>query len=434
MEETARAAHGAPTTEPPTEQHTGRDGHGTILVRFGDACDGTTAPEFRPVPVGNTGTLVGVAEPDRIEELSALFTSLADTDLAGYSPLYERITRRTARDRGLLELIADSASPSTRRGRVPVLYLAALHDLALGHPTSELAAAMLGAGVDDDRLAAAIDRALVDHREEFVTTMRTRSVQTNEVGRSAPIVAGLAALTASGVLDGRPIALVELGPSAGLNLFADRWTIDFARDGALVHRAGPPDSPVHLRCELRGPHTPSAFTCAPIASRTGVDPEPIDAGDPTQTRWLRACVWPDVPERPQRLAAALEAVRPDPPALVRGDAVTDLAPVVSAVAADRFPVVVSTWALAYLSADGRDAVVGGLESIAAERDLALLTLEEPRFTPWLDPHGAEVTAAGDGTPTMLGLRVWRDGSSTATGLAMAHPHGTWMHWLAGAPS
>lgn len=366
---------------------------------------------------------------ERIEELSSLFTFLAEHDFHDYSPLYERIARHLAASPELLAFVDDAAAPNTRRGRVPVLFHATLHDQALRHPDSALAAAFAGASMDDVELTDAVATMIDLHRDEVVSTMRTRSVQTNEVGRTAALVVGLAAIATD-----RPVGLVELGPSAGLNLFPDRWHVEYLRDATVVATSGPADSPVRLRCELRGPSAPTAFAVPSIAVRTGIDPAPIDATDPEQSRWLRACVWPDVPDRPERLSAALAAVADDPPALVAGDAVTGLAALVTTVDDALLPVVQSTWALAYLSAEGRGRVLADLDALGSTRDLAFVTLEEPRFTPWLDvpdPFVSSYYAAGDGTPTLLGLRVWRDGAVTSTPLALTHPHGGWMRWLDG---
>lgn len=367
-------------------------------------------------------------DEDRIAELSTLFTFLADRDFRDYSPAYERVARLMAASPERLRFVDEAAAPNSRRGRVPVLFHASVHDLTLRHPDTPLAAIFDGADASDEELADAIDEIVTNHREELVATMRTRSVQTNEVGRSAAIALALAAM---GPID-RAISIVEIGPSAGLNLFLDRWRIDYRRDDTEVATIGPADSPVHLQCELRGPLVPTRFTLPTISGRTGVDPSPIDASDPEESRWLRACVWPGVPERPQRLAAALDVVGADPPVLVRGDAVTDLAPLVLATDPDTLPVVLATWALAYISAEGRSAVFDALETIGAGRDMAFVSLEEPRLTPWLDAPDAREAIhheAGDGTPTMLGLRVWRNGIGRSTSLAMTHPHGRWVRWL-----
>lgn len=365
---------------------------------------------------------------DRIAELAALFTFLADRDFHGYSPVYERMARLMAGSTGRLRVVDEAAAPNSRRGRVPVLFHAAVHDLTLRHPDTPLAAIFDGADASEAEFADAVDEVLTAHRDELVDTMRSRSVQTNEVGRSAAIALALAALEPTD----RVISLVEIGPSAGLNLYPDRWRIDYRRHDAVVASIGPAGSPVHLQCELRGPRTPTRVAVPTIAGRTGIDPAPIDASDPEQSRWLRACLWPGVPERPQRLAAALEVVGDERPTLVRGDAVTDLAALIDATDRASTPVVLATWALAYVPAEGRARVFETLESIGAERDLAFVTMEEPRFTPWLDTADTAVATPhdDDGTPTMLGLRTWRNGIATSTALAMTHPHGRWVRWLA----
>lgn len=364
-------------------------------------------------------------EVDRIAELSSYFTSLADADFAGYSPLYERLSRQLAGSPEALSFIDEAAAPNARRGRVPVLFLAALHDLALRDTDADLTALFAGEPVDDARLSRTLARSLDEHGDLLRSSMRARSVQTNEVGRSAAIVAALAGLDTGG----RSVALIELGPSAGLNLFADRWHIDWRRDGAVVATSGPEKATVRLDCELRGPLTPPCGPLPEISLRTGVDPSPIDVTDPDDARWLRACVWPGVTDRAHRLAAAIDTVVADPPALVRGDAVTDLAPLVAAAPVGSYCVVVSTWAMAYLSNDAREVVIAALDDLGATRDLAFIALEEPRFLPWAGTVDSFEWAGGDGTPTMLARRRWHDGQCSSRRLALCHPHVRWMHWL-----
>ena len=366
-------------------------------------------------------TVMSVETP--IDDLAALFVFLADTDFAGYSPLYESLARAVAADTDLLAFISGAASPNTRRGRIPVLFFAAVHDAALANPGSDLAAAYRGESSVDPFEALV---RLIDEQRELVTeTMRTRSVQTNEVGRSALLRPAI--IAAAG--DARQMALVEVGPSAGINLFLDRFHISYERDGEVMARVGPQGSPVQLSCALWDGQLPPLEPLPDIVMRTGIDLSPIDAADPRQRRWLSACIWPGQTQRAATLSAALDVVAERPPALVGGDAVSGLVPLVNAVGDDVLPVVVATWALAYLSASGRQELVDQLDGVGAERDLAFVTFEEPRFTPWIpQPVVAETPQFGEGTRTAIGLRSWRNGRVESQLLGFAHPHGRWLAW------
>jgi hypothetical protein len=377
---------------------------------------------------GGSGGSGGVGA-DALDELAALFVFLADRDFHGYSPIYERLARSIAEDRTLLAFIDAAVSPNVRRGRVPVLFLAATHDVALGEPDSELASIYRGER-DGDPHAAVV--ALVGrHREAVEANLRHRSVQTNEVGRSAAIAPAILRTTSLLAAAGarRPVALVEVGPSAGLNLFVDRYRITYRRHASATAATGPEDAEVQLACDLRGDRLPPVAPSLPdIVVRTGVDPAPVDVSDPVQRRWLRACLWPGQSAREALLDAAMALAAVDPPTVARGDAVTDLAPLVQALPDEVQPIVVSTWALAYVTEEGRRTMLASLDEVGATRDLALVTLEEPRFTPWI-PAVDEATGERDGTRTVLGRRSWASGAVYNEALALSHPHGRWMHWL-----
>jgi hypothetical protein len=390
-------------------------------------------PSGTGAAAGGSDLLTGSRRPPELDALAARCIVLADDDFAGYSPIYERIARELADDDDALALLAGTAPV----GRTPVLALAAVHDIVLAEPDGPLAAIYAGRVVTDPW--PPFRELLLDRSADVLDRMATRSIQTNEVGRSAALLPALAAARAEAVAAGdeRPLALVELGPSAGLNLLLDRYAVTYRRGDDVVATVGDPASPVRLECEVRGPAEPVLDGLpVPIGSRVGLDISPVDVTDPDARRWLSACVWPGVPDRPERLAAAIELARLDPPHLVVGDAVTDLAPLVASLPHDVLPVVISTWALAYLGRDGRSAVLASLDEVGTTRDLALVSAEEPRITPWVPALPAAVEACGDadgdGTGTLLGLRTWRGGEAHDEALALCHPHVRWIAWVPGA--
>jgi hypothetical protein len=301
----------------------------------------------------------------------------------------------------------------------------------LDEPASDLAAIYRG-DTDADPWPAFCD-LVARRRSEIAHRLQTRSVQTNEVGRSALLAPALRVAAGD-----RPVTLVEIGPSAGLNLFPDRYRLEYHAADAVVAVLGDPASPVTVRCEVVGPHRPpfvagdASTSLPPVVARSGIDPHPLDVADPADRRWLQACLWPGAPERAAVLAGALDLVAPTPPTLRTGDAAADLGPLVDEVAAAVGPeplvVVLATWALTYLPTAGRTAVLAALEARGATRDLALVTFEEPRCTPWVPTLDPTFAAAAGGTATVLGLRTWTGGVVRSQALAHAQPHGRRLAW------
>ena len=75
-----------------------------------------------------------------------------------------------------------------------------------------------------------------------------RAPQTNEVARAAALMGGLLVVAAS---TGLPLALYELGASAGLNLMLDRFSYQL---GSLS--TGVEGSPIRLAPSWKAPHRP----------------------------------------------------------------------------------------------------------------------------------------------------------------------------------
>jgi hypothetical protein len=369
--------------------------------------DRPAPPEPAPLPAPG-------ADPADLDTLAAFYRHLAATEFEGYCDLYARIATAMAADRELLARV-HALAPAPKI--VPILLFAAVHDLVLREPHQELAA-IYRTGAGDPWPPF---RALVEERAaELAVTMAARSIQTNEVGRCVPLAA---ALTAAHRRVGRPLALVEVGASAGLNLLFDRYAHTLG-DAAVL---GDPSSPVRLDCEPRGTlRPPWGPALPPVGRRVGIDVEPVDVGDATDRRWLRACVWPRVPDRPERLRAALGLATAVAPEVRRGDGLDLLEPVVAELAAgDVVVCVVFSWALAYFDHSGRRKVGERLDALGGRHDLLCVTAEYPGVTPWIeappDPAGRRAT--------LLGLASWARGRREARPLAWVHAHGRWIDWL-----
>lgn len=340
----------------------------------------------------------------------------------GYAhlPLYHRISAAAATDNEVAALLL-AARPGQAR---PVLLLAALHDLVLRRPDLP-AARWYASVVGRDRLPTGdpwpeVRATVLDHRDELTEVIATRTTQTNEVNRTVYLTAGLTRAAAD--LPDTPLAVVELGASAGLLLAIDRYDTALTRDDAPSTRYGDPTSPVRCGGEDRSP-TPLGLAIPPIVDRAGLDLDPVDLRDAEAVRWLEACLWPDVAGRVERFTAAVELVRPTPPPVVRGDLVDDLAEVVGQHADDPAThlVVYTSWSLTYVDKARRPAVAQTLARVAASgRPVSWLTAEPAGCVPGIP---ALETGRGDES-TVLGLRSWRHGHErTPAALGTAHPHG-----------
>jgi len=329
---------------------------------------------------------------------------------ADTSPLYERICRIVADDSELLAL-ASEAPPERARDKV---FLAAVHAELLDGVDHPLAAYYPSVSDEsrspDDELADALRDFCLTHADALRERLATRRTQTNAVRRSAvlyPAFAHVAART-----DG-PLTLVELGPSAGLNLLWDRYQYGYDWGDETRH-AGSEHSSVAITSSVRAGRPPLPLDPPAVHSRVGIDLHPLDVTDEADVAWLRALTWPEHHDRRAVLADAVAVARSDPPRLVEGDMLDQLPAVLDEIP-DDVPVVVYSTLVCYqvpetVRAELRDL----LAERASERPLHWLTGSAGHDDP------------GDG----IGLDWHRsvDGDLRTDRLATFQPHGEWIEW------
>ena len=152
------------------------------------------------------------------------------------------------------------------------------------------------------------------YRADLADLIRTRLVQTNVARRSAGLRVALHAVRKR--CPG-PVHLIEVGASAGLHLHADRYR--YLVGGRVFGRR---DAAVTIDSQWLGPGPPPDLDdVPPIASRTGVDLNPLSVTDPGVRLWLRALVWPENQDEADLLTLALDQVAADPPVILPGNAI-----------------------------------------------------------------------------------------------------------------
>lgn len=172
---------------------------------------------------------------------------------------------------------------------------------------------------------------------------RRRATQTNDPRRTGPLLAALQGIPG-------PLALLEVGASAGLGLLVDRYSHVFVDAQGRERRIDPVDgrSLLELTCTL-GPGVPMPAAMPDIVWRSGLERSPLRLDRADDERWLRTLIWPEERERAAQLDAAIAIAREHPPHLVAGDAVDGLAALAAHAPHDATLVVWSPAVLVYLA-------------------------------------------------------------------------------------
>ena len=331
---------------------------------------------------------------------------------AAASPLTATLLQGAADDLGVDGPVRALLAPleGDPPGSVPGLRLAgALHRLVLQRraPLLALHYPTVGGTAPVTGLWPAARATVEEHLEDLHGLVR-RPVQTNEVGRSAALVGGLALLSR----DRLPVRLLEIGASAGLHLRADHYAL---RVGGVLR--GAVSSPVVLDEPWEGPLPPDV--AVDVVARRGCDPHPLDPTDDEDRLTLGSYVWADQVARFARLGAAF-AVAAEVDAVVERATASDF--LRRELARPERGVRTVVWQSVvrqYLTPAERAAVDGVLRE-AGER----ATPDAPLVHLTMEP---EDPRALDGF--VLAARTWPGGASTV--LADVTGHGPPVHWRAG---
>ena len=356
-----------------------------------------------------------MVESEDRERLARTFRRFAEAEAVPQgSPVYERLCEVVATDDVLLDIAAE-ASPGQP---VPNLLFGAVHALLDTHREDPLAAYYPSCGghrPPDDGLGSAFRAFVLAHRPEVEELLHTRLVQTNEVRRSAVLLPVFA--TVAEDAGGAPLALIEIGASAGLNLLFDRYAYRYHR-GAETVRAGAEGSPLVLECESRDVELPVQRTPA-VASRLGLELNALDVRSDADVRWLRSLVWPEHETRRHVLEAAIAVAREEPPEVRTSDVFEVLPDAIASAPTDARVLVFATFVLNQFSEPMRDRLKALLLDASRRREVSVVVVG---FSGWFGAERRDIGSA----PVVLA--TLRDGRGEWRQLAVADPHGWWIDW------
>src|SRR5690348_754321 len=363
------------------------------------------------------GPTAGGAVPvGRARTLAQVYRRFAEADAAGTSPLYERVALALSDSGEALRAI--EAAPARKRN--PTVILAALHDLALAGRAPALAAAY--AAADGDAAASAAIDTLLRMTDSVVEIAVRRQARTNETGRCAVLYPAIA--EAARRAGANAVGLIDVGCSAGLNLNVDRVGITYSNGQSL----GDPSSSVQMSSSIVGDRPIPARVMPEVVARVGIDLDPVDVTDADDARWLRACLWPDQPERAARLEAEMALAATAPLLLLQGDAVEVVPEALARVPADALPVVTTTWALSRFPSESRLRFLHRLDEAATGRAVAWVSVEGVGVAPAIPTFG-DRRASGH---SIIGLAVFHQSALHAEAIGRCWSQGRFLTWLAGS--
>lgn len=322
--------------------------------------------------------------------------------------LYFRLSRELIGD-GKLLVLASNIPPNQP---APNLFFSAVHYLLLKpenaeHPLRDFFPDLANEPDTRQDPYPVFRKFCLTHYQEMVKLLRTRSVQVNEIGRCSYFLPAFHLVASR--LGGDPFVLLEVGASAGLNLFWDDYAYEYG-DG---RRYGSPASDIVLECELRGELRPPLGSPAPSATlRLGIDLNPQDVTDDDAMLWLRALIYPEQADRAQRLTRAIAHARRRPPLLLPGNALDVVPRVLDAIAPDAPVLLFHSFVLNQFTDRDRALYVSILEQKSAGRRLFDLALEP---SDW---------------PAPMTLTRYENGAFVEQSLAICDHLGRWMEWIA----
>ncbi|MCA0960562.1 DUF2332 domain-containing protein [Salipiger bermudensis] len=320
-----------------------------------------------------------------MDAIAERYQRFARAEAAGRSALYETMAKHVAESPDALTFL--SRLPRDRQQ--PNLLFAALR-LITGTPAS----------------VREFDHALEEHANAIAEVMLTRTTQTNEPGRCAALLPVLARIEG-------PLAVIEVGASAGLCLLPDAYGYDWGRQSLVPPDRSGSAAPV-FQCHA-SEYTPLPVRHPEIVWRAGLDLTPLDVANEDDVAWLETLVWPEHYERLARLRKAVQTARTERPRVVAGDLRQDLQALIADAPGDATVVVFHTAVLSYVTDQGeRDA-------FAAEM------IDDARVT-WLSNEGPRTfpqfaEAAGPVREDMFLLAV------NGKPMAWTGPHGQEIRWI-----
>lgn len=337
-----------------------------------------------------------------ITQLSLRFKRFAVNECHGSSDLYEFLSHKIANDEDLLELCLNAKAGQP----VPNLFLSAVHFLLLNgknHSLKEYYQSIVEHPQNPQKSFDHFKDFCRLYREDIISLISRKLVQTNEVRRCAYLYPSFCCIYE---MVKKPLALIEIGTSAGLQLLWDQYKYSYGSDGIY----GNNQSTVHIQSEIISKKKPLLFkNSPPVAFSRGIDLHISHLGDEEDFMWLKSLIWPEHHERRELFEKAAELLNRNDRSLIEGDGISLLTNIAEQAPDDAVICIFHTHVANQLEEEVKHTLINHIKRIGKTRDVFHL------YNNMWDRN--------------LHLDFMINGIETQQIIAEADGHGRWFKWL-----
>ena len=333
--------------------------------------------------------------------LSQSFLNFAERECKGSSVLYEFLSIEISKDDKLLAICSNAGKGQP----IPNLLFGAVHYLLLRgkeHPLKEFYPSIVSNPKSfKDSFAFFKDFCLI-YRDEIESILKTRLVQTNEVRRCAYLYPVFCTIFEKVK---KPLALIEIGTSAGLQLLWDKYSYSYGQN----HIYGNNESKLHITAEIKGDKIPILHTTPPpVSTRIGIDLNTVDLNGEDERLWLKSLIWPEHKERLKMFEAAASVAKEFPVGLFDGDGVSLLSEFVDNISQESVICIFHTHVANQIPIEMKKQLLQTVEAIGRKRDVFhIYNNIQDRY---------------------LHLDYYLDGVESKNTTAETDGHGRWFEW------
>lgn len=297
-------------------------------------------------------------------QISERFKNFAIKECQGSSSLYEYLSLKIAEDEEILAL-----SSYARRGQpIPNMLFGAVHYLLLKgaeHSLKNYYPSIVELPNDKEDSFTPFRSFCQLYRDEIISILKTKLVQTNEVRRCGylyPCFSHIYSLT------NKPLSLIEIGTSAGFQLLWDKYRYSYDAHTYYGNRT----SNVKIHTEIKGDNIPQMLdNSPPVMQRFGLDLHINDVTVKEDSLWLSALIWPEHEERRALFEQAVGCIEnyKDEITLIEGDGVELLLRLAEQIPLDTTLCIFHTHVANQMPKEIRQKLLNQVSQIGANREV-----------------------------------------------------------------